>query len=247
MKRLISNCPICNGSLSIPVLKCNGCGLEMKNDFELSPFDRLSEKQYSFLISFLKNQGNLKAIQEQMNLSYPAVKRELAELLSSLGLEDGTEGGKAETADMSSWTINKNSIKASDLVKAKLVACGGRTTVHTLQGKPYSVWVEAEDSFACDKLITYTYDIFDVIVEHLVAQGGRARKGNGRGHLGGSGCEDDTIAAAILKNYWHSDTGFDPGFVMIAILEWAGIVHNRRGTVELTAEYRVLRSAQEEM
>lgn len=219
----------------------------MKNDFELSPFDRLSEKQYSFLISFLKNEGNLKAIQEQRNLSYPVVKRELAELLHSLGIEKDTSERKEEAMDMSSWTINKNSAKASDIVKAKLVGCGGRTVVYTLQGNPYSVWVESEDSFACDKIISYTYDIFDVIVEHLLSQGGRARKGNGRGHLGGSGCEDDTIAAAILKNYWHSDTGFDPGFVMIAILEWAGIVHNRRGTVELTAEYRVLRSTQEEM
>lgn len=247
MKRFISNCPICNGLLSIPILKCNDCGLEMKNDFELSPFDRLSEKQYFFLISFLKNQGNLKAIQKQMNLSYPAVKRELAELLYSLEIEENESKGKEEPMDMSNWAINKNSAKASDIVKAKLVGCGGRTVVHTLQGNPYSVWVESEDSFACDKIISYTYDIFDVIVEHLVSQGGKARKGNGRGHLGGPGCEDDTIAAAILRNYWHSNTGFDPGFIMMAILEWAGIIHNRRGTVELTAEYRVLRSTQEEM
>lgn len=242
MAKLISTCPICKGSLRVPVLKCDGCGLELKNDFELSPFDRLPEEQYSFLMTFLKNRGNLKAVQEQLGLSYPVVKEKLNELLCSLGLENPLAENEKGMVDMTDWNINENSKKASDIVRSKLIACGGKTVVRTLQGNAYSVWVESPTTFACDKITPYTYDIFDVIVEHIIAQGGKARKGSGRGHLGDSNCGEDTIAAAILENYWHSDTGRDPGFVMIAILEWAGIVHNRRGYAELTAEYRTIRN-----
>ena len=31
---------------------------------------------------------------------------------------------------------------------------------------------------------------------------------------------------------------FDPVFVLSAILDWAGIAHNERGYLELTADYR---------
>ena len=241
MAKLISACPVCKNTLSIPTLKCVSCGLELKNDFELSPFDCLPEEQYSFLLAFLKNRGNLKAVQEQLDISYPIAKEKLNVLLCSLGLESALADNEKEVVDMTEWNVNENSVKASDIVKSKLIACGGKTVVHTLQGKAYSMWVESPNTFACDKITSYTYDIFDVIVEHIVSQGGKARKGSGRGRLGDSHCEEDTIAAAILENYWHSDTGLDPGFVMVAILEWAGIVHNRRGYVELTPEYRIKR------
>ena len=242
MAKIIPTCPLCKSVLSVPVLKCGDCGLELKNDFELSPFDCLSEEQYSFLLTFLRNRGNLKAVQEQLGFSYPIAKEKLSELLCALGLEDTPVENEKGMVNMADWDINQNSKKASDIVRAKLIACGGKTVVYTLQGKAYSVWVESPTIFVCDKIpSSFTYDIFDVIVEHIISQGGKARKGIGRGHLGDSHCGEDTLAAAILENYWHSDTGLDPGFVMVAILEWAGIIHNRRGYAELTAEYRALR------
>ena len=246
MEKLISTCPVCGDSLHISVLKCGGCGLELKNDFPIGRFDRLSEEQYNFLLDFLKSQGNLKAVQEKRQISYPAAKKRLSDLLYALDLTD-TEDGEESIPDMKDWDVHTDSRKASDIVKAKLISCGGKATVQTLQGKKYSVWVETPDTFACDKIISYTYDIFDVIVEHIVAQGGKARKGSGRGHLGDPHCEEDTIAAAILKNYWKSDTGLDPAFVMLAILEWAGIVHNRRGYAELTQEYKMSRGENSNM
>ena len=34
--------------------------MELKNTFDLSPFDLLDNEQFEFLITFLKNRGNLK-------------------------------------------------------------------------------------------------------------------------------------------------------------------------------------------
>ena len=55
----------------------------MKNDFDLSIFDRLNNDDYEFLIAFLKNKGNLKSLQAEMGISYPFAKKKL-ELLINL-------------------------------------------------------------------------------------------------------------------------------------------------------------------
>ena len=55
MRRLITKCPNCHENLKISSLKCPECGLELRNDFEPSVFDLLSDEQYAFLLSFLRN------------------------------------------------------------------------------------------------------------------------------------------------------------------------------------------------
>ena len=58
---------------------------------------------------------------------------------------------------------------------------------------------------------------------------------------GGYGdCTEDTIVGCIAKEYAGKKEGmsvFDPVFVLSAILDWAGIVRNERGYLELTADY----------
>ena len=79
----------------------------------------------------------------------------------------------------------------------------------------------------------YEYRVFDVIVELLLENGGRARKGNGRNYkLGEPECDETTVVGAIAKYYAgkkYGDSVFDPVFVFAAVLEWAGIAHNERG------------------
>lgn len=79
----------------------------------------------------------------------------------------------------------------------------------------------------------YEYRVFDVIVELLLANGGRARKGNGRNYkLGEPECDETTVVGTIAKKYAGKKNGesvFDPVFVFAAVLEWAGIAHNERG------------------
>ena len=91
MKRLISKCPACHETLQVTTLKCPDCGMELKNTFDLSPFDLLDNEQFEFLITFLKNRGNLKEVQSEMQISYPTAKKKLDELLAALNLSSTTE------------------------------------------------------------------------------------------------------------------------------------------------------------
>ena len=239
MATILSKCPACGDDLKISTIKCCGCGLEIKNDFELTPFDRLNPEQYTFLIEFLKSQGNLKSVQNTLGLSYPTAKKKLSQLLTSLDLNNNTE--PLAELDISEWKSNLDSHNASDIIKQKLIACGGRASVRSIKGKLYEVWIVDESHFSCENIVPYGYDVFDIIVNLLISQRGRAKKGSGRARLGDPKCEETTVAGAIIKNYFHKNVGesaFDPGFALIAIMEWAGIIKSEWGYVELTSAYK---------
>ena len=244
MKRFVTKCPVCQENLKIAVLQCPDCGLEMRNALELGPFDRLSNAQYDFLMTFLKHRGNLKNLQSELQISYPLAKRKLDDLLATLGFAS-EEPKKQEKLDMKNMVIDYNSKKASEIIKAKLMKNGGRVLVHTLQGLPCEVKADADgESFLSDKLPIkppYQYEVFDVVVELLLSQNGRARKGNGRSYkLGHPQCDETTVVGAVAKYCGKRDgeSVFDPVFVLAAVLDWAGIAHNERGELVLTANYR---------
>ena len=247
MAQLLSKCPGCYETLRISALQCPSCGLELRNDFELGPFDQLDEGQYRFLLSFLQNRGNLKEVQAEMQISYPTAKKRLEELLTALHLGSPAKKEERREMDVSRLPVDYASKKPSEIIKAKLKEQGGHVTVFTVRGLPCEIYAEPDGkTFSSDKLPLkpyYDYGVFDVIVDLLVRQGGRARKGNGRNYkLGQPGCEENTVVGAIAKyrGFQPGDSVFDPVFVMAAVLEWAGIAENGRGELILSKSYETL-------
>ena len=244
MAKMISYCPVCSTKLNISTLTCKGCGMELKNDFELSAFDSLNPEQYTFLITFLKHRGNLNAVQKELNVSYPTAKKQLDNLLVSLNLLDDTADSaeSQEVIDMSTWTIPENSNKASDIIKQKLMENGGKATVYTVNGGSHEIRAASDGlSFISNKVNIkppWQYKVFDIIVDLLVSQGGTAEKGNGRNYKLGEGkCTEKTVVGAIGYHYSgksFGDSVYDPVFFLAAILEWAGI----RGELTLNDSYR---------
>lgn len=218
--------------------------MELKNDFEMSVFDTLSGEENAFLMAFLRHRGNLKNVQSELEISYPTAKKKLNELLVRLGLAE-PEQEEIEMPNISNLTAVRNSTKASEIIKAKLLDNGGRVIVHTARGLPCEI-IAAPDgkSFVSKKLPVkppYEYMVFDAIVDLLIANGGRARKGNGRNYkLGHPECDENTVVGivAIYANKKLGESVYDPVFVLAAVLEWAGIASNERGELVLTQSYR---------
>jgi hypothetical protein len=245
MSKMLTACPACGGPLRIKLLQCQSCGMELKSDFDRSEFDSLSDEQRAFLLEFLKCRGNLSLLQEGMGISYPTAKKRLGEVLLSLGLISDIEIYDEETADnMDGWKIDAESTVPSEIVKAKLKTAGGRAVVHSINGNSYEIRAAADgENILCPDLPpVYTYQVFNVIVDLLRRQGGRARKGGARGaRVGEPDCDDTTVAGAIGIHYFGKAPGestFDPVFVLASVLDWAGIAYNRRGYLELTPEYK---------
>ena len=239
MTNRITRCPVCDNKLVVSSLQCPECKIELRGEFEMSAFDRLNDEQSAFLLSFLKNQGKLNAVQTELQLSYPTAKKKLLDILSTLGLEPADDDSNREEGeiDMTTWEIDESSTKASDIIRAKLKSCGGRAIVHTARGLAREIVASPDGrSFICDQLPIkppYQYEVFDVIVDLLRANNGKARKGNGRNYkLGEPDCDETTVVGAIAYNYSGKIKGqsvFDPVFILAAVLEWAGIAYNDRG------------------
>ena len=247
MAELITSCPVCAGELSVSVLNCDNCGLSLQNKFHLSRFNYLNQDEMTFLLTFLKYQGNFKMLQDELNISYPYAKKKMKLLLQSLELNTApnTENLIEEEIDMTNLNYNSTSNLASDIIKRKLLEYNGRAIVTSARGISYEIRANADGvHFECNQLPInppYEYKVFDIMVDCLIANGGKARKGNGRNFkLGHAECDDTTLVGYIAKHYAgkpHGSSVFDPVFVLVSILEWADIAHNGRGVVEITASH----------
>ena len=244
MSMLINKCPSCQAGLEISVLQCPQCGLELKNRFELSPFDRLSKENFDFLMAFLRNRGNMKNLQAELQSSYPAAKKKLDELLAALDIRSNEVAQEeAEEIDVSRIAVDRNSTKASEIIKTKLIEDGGRAMVRLYNGELREITAcRNGKEFLCPQLIPYSYEVFDAIVDLLLRSPGcKARKGNARNYrLGEPGCDETTVAGTVLTFMGKrpGESGLDPVFLLAAVLEWAGIAKNGRGEIALTATYR---------
>jgi hypothetical protein len=86
MKRLPTTCPSCGSQLEIAELHCPACGTTVRGTYPLDRFAALSAEDEQFLLTFLAARGNLKEVQDRLDLSYPTVRGRLDRVLGSLGL-----------------------------------------------------------------------------------------------------------------------------------------------------------------
>ncbi len=86
--KLIGACPVCQNELTISQLSCHHCSTEITGNFNMSKFDQLTDEQKNFALTFIKNEGNIKKIEEDLSISYPTVKNKLKDLKGALGFDD---------------------------------------------------------------------------------------------------------------------------------------------------------------
>ena len=236
----LMRCPVCESKLHISRLSCTQCKAEYPIDEEFFPFEYLSKEQKSFLITFIKCGGNIKAMEAELNISYPTVKKRYEDLLFALGLKEKSTIAK-ENVDMSIFgKINRNSKRASDIIKNKLYDNNGIVAIELPKGGICQVYIAGNgDSFESDKLGNQIVDfsVFDIIVDFLKKSGGKAPKGMGRNYRVGYGkCGEETVMYQVATQYYGKQLGestFDPLFVLAAILDWAGIAENGWGYLRL--------------
>jgi len=72
-------------------LNCTVCGTGVVGKFELSPFFRLSSESLHFLEVFVRNRGNVKEVERDTGESYWAIRRQLDEVITEMGIEASKE------------------------------------------------------------------------------------------------------------------------------------------------------------
>ncbi|MCD4826593.1 MAG: DUF2089 domain-containing protein [Acholeplasmataceae bacterium] len=82
---VISVCPVCKHDLKVTKLACDHCDTVIEGSFTLSKFNYLETEKLYFIEVFVKNRGNIKAIEKELNISYPTVKKMLDDVIVGLG------------------------------------------------------------------------------------------------------------------------------------------------------------------
>jgi hypothetical protein len=75
-------------------LYCRSCDTALEGRFVLGRFYQLSTEQLGFVETFIRCEGKLTRVQQELGLSYPTVRSRLDEVIRALGYEvDETTSG----------------------------------------------------------------------------------------------------------------------------------------------------------
>lgn len=84
---VIGRCPVCNETLDITRLHCRHCDTAIEGQFSFGRFGQLSPAQLAFVEVFIRCEGKLNRVEEELNISYPTVRNRLSEVIRALGYE----------------------------------------------------------------------------------------------------------------------------------------------------------------
>jgi hypothetical protein len=89
MNPVIGRCPICQESLTVTRLHCRNCDTGIDGHFTMGRLYHLSAEQLQFVETFVRCEGKINRVEQEMGMSYPAVRARLNEVIRALGYEVG--------------------------------------------------------------------------------------------------------------------------------------------------------------
>src|SRR5439155_7431663 len=82
-------------ALTVTRLHCEECNTELSGQFTLGKFQQLKPEQLQFIETFIRCEGKIKDVEEDMGISYPTVRARLRDVIRALGYEPSEEGPTA--------------------------------------------------------------------------------------------------------------------------------------------------------
>ena len=89
MHPVISQCPICHEQLAVSKLHCRNCDTTVEGHFTLGRLYHLNPEQLQFVEIFVRCEGKINRVEQEIGMSYPAVRARLSEVIRALGYEVG--------------------------------------------------------------------------------------------------------------------------------------------------------------
>lgn len=100
MYPVIGRCPVCKDTMEVTCLYCRHCDTALEGHFQLGRFYELAPEQLHFVEIFVRCQGKLNRVQEELKLSYPTVRNRLHEVIRALGYEVDEEEEASVTSEV---------------------------------------------------------------------------------------------------------------------------------------------------
>lgn len=93
MNPLPGACPICQAKdLTVTGFFCRECDSRIEGRFLVeTPFAGLTQEQLTFVIAFIRCEGKLNRMEEELKLSYPTLRGRLHGVIRAMGFEPGRD------------------------------------------------------------------------------------------------------------------------------------------------------------
>ena len=115
MRPAPTRCPICQSELAVAKLHCSSCDSTIEGNFASSQFSNLTPEQMDFVFTFVRCEGKINRMEQEVGLSYPTIRNRLHEVIRALGYEPGRDDSVEIDAEKRSSTI-------ADLEAGKITA-----------------------------------------------------------------------------------------------------------------------------
>jgi len=100
MNVLPTSCPICSGQVTVTRIYCRDCETTIEGRFSVGMFSQLTPEQMEFIETFVRCEGKITRMEDELGLSYPTIRNRLHEVIRALGYEPGVSeepAGLSET------------------------------------------------------------------------------------------------------------------------------------------------------
>ncbi len=91
MHTLPTQCPFCNGEVTVTRVNCRECDTTIEGRFSVGAFSQLTSKQLTFIETFVRCEGKINRMENELSLSYPTIRNRLHEIIRAMGHEPGID------------------------------------------------------------------------------------------------------------------------------------------------------------
>lgn len=82
-----SRCPVCGEALVVIRLVCPSCDSAVEGRFQFSRLEALAPEQRAFVELFVRCEGKLNWVAQELKISYPTVRSRLDDVIRAMGYE----------------------------------------------------------------------------------------------------------------------------------------------------------------
>ena len=82
-----TRCPVCSSELTISRLHCPSCDTSIEGQFTGGPFAHLTAEHLDFIVTFVRCEGKINRMEQELGLSYPTIRNRLHEVIRALGFD----------------------------------------------------------------------------------------------------------------------------------------------------------------
>jgi len=90
---VFGRCPVCGDALEVTGLHCRQCDTRIDGHFDLGRFHELTSEQLFFVETFIRCEGKINRVGEELGISYPTVRNRLVGVIRALGYEVSSDSG----------------------------------------------------------------------------------------------------------------------------------------------------------